>query len=500
MKTKLLSLMLLASLLLTFLASCGGGTAAPAGTTAAGETAAVTEGAAAETTAAKVSYLDANLPDVKYDGYTFRFIQTDPATNYDNPWWKIVVSEINGDVLNDAIYTRNKTIEEAFGVTFAVTYYANDSTTLSSAKKSISAGDDAFDATHMSFAGSNSLVQEGMLVDLYTVDNLDLTRSWWDQNLTESLEVNGKMMYATGDISPMMNIRCYAMVINKDMCAELGMEAPYQIVRDGQWTAERFTGYVKGVNQDMNGDGQMDYEDRWGFFSENYTSTMMYVSFGGRIIEPDGKGSMVYTAESEKNVGRMTRALALIIDKETTLWANPLVAKNGNSWKAASEWYAAGNALIRSASFETVPRDYRTMESDFGVLPFPKYDETQDEYITTASDSGYVVAIPVTVSDAGRSGLILEALAAESVNTVTTALYDVCLNGKYVRDEESAEMIDIIFNGKVYELGYMLDLGSFRSMLKNLETAYSTDVVSTLAANQTKITDALAKYLAAFGK
>ncbi len=497
MKTKLISLALLAALLLTFFASCGGegGPAAPSDTTAAGETTNA-GGDAAETTAAKISYLDANLPEADYNGYAFRFIQTEPT--YDNPWWRIVIPEINGEVLNDAIYTRNKTIEEAFNVAFGVTYYADNSATTAAAKKSISAGDDAFDVIYVHFQSTNSLVQEGMLLDLNTVDNLDLSRDWWDQNMIESLEINGRMMYATGDISPLMNLRSYAMVINKDMCAELGMEAPYQIVRDGQWTAERFTGYVKGVNQDVNGDGKMDYEDRWGFFSENYTSTMMYISFGGRIIAPDGKGGLSYTANNEKNVGRMTRALGLIIDKETTLWANPLVAQNGNSWKAASEWYAAGNALIRSSTFENVPRDYRTMESDFGVLPFPKYDEAQEEYFTTASDGGSVISVPVTVSDAGRAGLILEALAAESVETVTKALYDVCLNGKYIRDNDSAEMIDIIFNGKVYDIGYMLDLGSFRTMLKNLETAYSTDVVSTLAANETKITDALTKYLAAF--
>ena len=93
-----------------------------------------------------------------------------------------------------------------------------------------------------------------------------------------------------------------------------------------------------------------------------------------------------------------------------------------------------------------------------------------------------MLSVPVT-ADTEFTGLILEALAIESVSTVSPAFYDVCLNGKVVRDEESKAMLDIIFNSKVFDIGFFSNIASFRSMLTNLEKKGSTDVASAYASS-----------------
>ena len=68
--------------------------------------------------------------------------------------------------------------------------------------------------------------------------------------------------------------------------------------------------------------------------------------------------------------------------------------------------------------------------------------------------------MPVTATDTDRTGIILEALSSASQYTVGTAYYDICLQGKYVRDEESSKMLDLIFDSTVYDIGQIYNFGN----------------------------------------
>ena len=52
-------------------------------------------------------------------------------------------------------------------------------------------------------------------------------------------------------------------------------------------------------------------------------------------------------------------------------------------------------------------------------------------------------------------GIITEALAAESYKSVVPAYYDVVLKTKASRDEDSAEMIDLIRDTIIIDFGYI---------------------------------------------
>jgi len=488
--------LLLASLIITT-ASCGG---ADTGSNQADTTAAGGD-QAAETTAAeteRISYKSANLPEKDFEGYNIRF--RTPKPSYDNAWWYIDTETENGEILNDAIYERNATIEDAFNVEITCAYSDTTDKYRDDLKNAISAGDDLCDIAFGPLDRTNPLFLADMLIDLNTVDHINFEQPWWDQGFVESFTINNKLFFGSGDISSVMDLRTYAMVFNKDLADKLGYDYPYEAVRDNKWTREYFLSYVKGVNSDVNGDGQMNYDDRWGYFSENQCSAMLAVSFDAHIAELDENGKLVTKLLEERNLSRLSAAMEIIIDKEATIWANPLVQENGNSWPVASKWFAEGGALIRSASFETVPRDYRTMEQDFGIIPFPKYDEAQENYRTVTAQTGNIVALPVTVNDPDRAALILEAMAAESVETIKPAFYDVCLTGKYVRDDESSDMIEIILDNKVYDLGYIFNIASFRGTLQNLEKAYSADVASAITSIESAMQKALDEQMEIYNK
>jgi hypothetical protein len=120
----------------------------------------------------------------------------------------------------------------------------------------------------------------------------------------------------------------------------------------------------------------------------------------------------------------------------------------------------------------------REMECNFGILPNPKLNEAQSEYYNAVHAwCTTSVSIPIT-ADPERTGIVLEALTAESYYTLRPAYYDISLKNKLMRDDESGEMLDLIFDTRCYDLGHVYNWGGVFDMFGSLAAAKSTDFVS----------------------
>ncbi len=439
-----------------------------------------TESAAAEpdeTTAGVINWESSGLERVDYGGIDFTIFAN--KDSYDNTWHKLDVAELNGDSLNDAIFNRNRKIEELYNINISViesSSFAND------AKNSIAAGDNAYSLFFAQLTQLVPLSQEGMLTNFYDVNNLSLDNEWWDQNLIEGLTYRDSLYVLNGDVSPSADTRIFVILFNKDMCDELNLEYPYQYVLDGSWTVDRLNEYITNVNYDVNGDAVMNYDDRWGFFTEYGVSYMMFFAGGGKITEKTEDGGLRLAFNHEKGINMAQKAIDIALDASKTCMANPYVAENGNSWPAATAWFANGGALFRSTALEPVPRDIRTLEVNFGILPFPKMSDDQERYYSLPAVLCNVISIPVT-ADSDMAGLILEALCVESVGSVKPAFYDTLLNGKIVRDDDSKEMLDIIFESKTYDIGLYANIMNFKVTFENMVKDKKSDVASLFASN-----------------
>ena len=78
-----------------------------------------------------------------------------------------------------------------------------------------------------------------------------------------------------------------------------------------------------------------------------------------------------------------------------------------------------------------------------------------------------MLCIPVT-TDPDFTGYVTEEIAFESYKTVIPAYYYTVLSVKYARDEDSVEMLDIIFESRVCDLGILLDIGSVYSKIMKM--------------------------------
>ena len=430
-----------------------------------------------ETTSGVMNWESSGLERIDYEGAEFVIFAKKDA--YDNTWHKLDVTELNGDTLNDAIFNRNRKIEELYNINISV---IESSSFTNDAKNSIAAGDDEYSLYFAQLDQLFTLAQEGMLTNLHDVQNLRLENEWWDQNLIEGLSYKDSLYVLDGDISPSGDTRVFVILFNKDMCDELNLEYPYQYVLDGSWTVDRLNEYITNVNYDVNGDSVMNYDDRWGFFTEYGVSYMMFFAGGGRITEKTADDGLELAFNHEKSINMAQTALDLALDTSKTCMANPYVAENGNKWPVATAWFANGGALFRSTALEPVPRDIRTLEVNFGILPFPKMSAEQDCYYSLPAINSNVLGIPVT-ADADMTGMILEALCVESIGSVKTAFYDTLLNGKIVRDDDSKEMLDIIFDSKVYDIGFYANIMNFKVTFENMVKDKKSDVASLFASN-----------------
>ena len=126
----------------------------------------------------------------------------------------------------------------------------------------------------------------------------------------------------------------------------------------------------------------------------------------------------------------------------------------------------ANDQVLFYNRYLNIVKKYRNMKTDFGILPFPLYDSAQEEYYTTVHAYGNsFICVPSVVEDAEMTGIILQDIACESMYTVTPAYYDVQLEGKIIRDDESADMLEIILSTRLYDVGATYQIGGYNEKL-----------------------------------
>ena len=114
----------------------------------------------------------------------------------------------------------------------------------------------------------------------------------------------------------------------------------------------------------------------------------------------------------------------------------------------------------------------------------PKYDESQERYYSIAGEWLHVVSIPLNAVDLVRTAVITDALSCKSQDTIIPAFYERSIKGKVLRDDESADMLDIIFGTKTYDFGIYYNIGNYKNTLTNMFQTGKTGIASIIDAQK----------------
>ena len=437
------------------------------------------------------------VPDADYGGYAFRILSRGP--DYNMHWYArdIYAEEETGDTINDAVYQRNRTIENKYNITIVNIPENGDLAPVAS--RAIKAGDDSFDIISHGFQQITGLITTGGLYDLHTIPYVDLSKPWWDQKAKEQLTINGKLYATTSDYLILDKDATWIIMFNKQLIKDYALDDPYKMVKDGTWTMDKMYEMMSAASSDLNGDGVMDDNDQWGLVSQYYNALAFYNGAGECISKVNpSSGQPEITMYSQRAVDVCEKISILQSDKLITLNADDYTGKFADVWDGLQlVVFNTNRALFYYAGMNRVTL-LRNMETDFGIISPPKFNEAQDGYyIAIHPGCTSSVAIPVTISNAERTGIILEALTAESRYTLLPAYYDITLKTKFARDDESSEMLDIIFANRIYDMGQIFGWGNAESFFNQVSQNKNT-LASFWEKSEAKMSAALEKTMNAF--
>ncbi len=443
-------------------ASCGGDSGTqPAETTAAvgGD---VTE---AVTEAVTDDRAPLNLPEADFGGEALRILGYELEVDCIHQYDFYYDESMAGELINDAIRARNLLIEERYNCKIEVT---NDKTPVSTARNSITAGSDDFEVMELYINNAMSMAMEGMFMNWYDLPSINMQAEWWDQAIQRDLAMFDKIYVMTGDISVYDEELNYCVYFNKKVATDFDIPDVYQMARDKTWTMAQMQQLGKQVARDLNGDGVRNEEDQFGILSDGGMTFLFYFTCGNTLVTLDDNGEPYFSVESQRTFDVCENLKEYFNDTDNMLWAS----KCSGTWTTIDKVFMENRNLFRPGSIYDIV-EYRNMEHDFGVLPYPLYDETQEDYyhlIATHVAPG--ICVPTTNSEKlDMTCHLLEALAYESRDTVTKAYYDLNLYTKMARDDESGDMLDIIFSTKRYDLGFVFNWGSIKSQLETIATS-----------------------------
>lgn len=413
----------------------------------------------------------ANIPEgLSYDGAIFN-ICTFPDSSAGVYWVDVdfCADEENGDTINDATYRRKRSAEDILNLKIQNIPANNSAGDM--IRQSVTAQDGAYDIGFIDMRAATNLSQTGILLDFNHIQTLDMKSPWWDRNCIEDLSISGALYMLTGDIEIMYKKTLGINLFNKSMFVDYNLGDPYQYVANKTWTIDKFAELCKAVSEDLNGDGKMDSNDRFGLLFQSDLIAIGMIGAGVELVSFDSEGVPVVEFFNDHTVGAFEKYTSLLYNKDfcTNAHLNGLDHAN---------MFLNNRGLFFSTEFHAI-EPLRQMDTDFGILPMPLYDEKQPEYYHSINP--YVAStlvIPRDCPDLERVGYVLDVLGAESKNILTPAYYEVYLKSKGARDNDSEVIIDLVIATVRYDLGYMYNWGNIGSFMLDMVKVYKTDLSS----------------------
>ena len=418
-------------------------------------------------------------PEVDYGGSAFRFLNAEDIYSMRA---QIDREGLTGESLDDVMYERCREVERRVNVVLEETCRGVDTELIAEAYKILMAGEDAYDAIYVPTRDMGRLTAENALYNLYDFEELHLDSPWWIQTYNDAIALGDSLYGAAGYSQLMVMDSLWCLYFNEDMMTNLDLDKPYDLVRQGTWTIDRFAEYMKAA-ANLNGDSDFLYREGgsciW-VVSMCDLSQFLY-GFGAAILRnQDGVLTPAYNEPLfingfEKLITEMSVPSGYVFPKND--------AASDDTPGSYINIFEVERAMFVPAELSKTAR-LRDKDFSFGVVPFPKYDETQERYYAIPFYGTPVYTIPVTVKDAVRSAVIGDVMTYISYEKVLPVFREDTLEQKGLRNEDSIEMLDLIIRSSTPNLLFVHNIGS------ELQTA----VNAALKKGETSIASAIAKY------
>ncbi len=378
--------------------------------------------------------LQDTLPDVKFTGETFTALVRESTSR------EFFVEDSTGESVNDAVFNRNATVEERFGIKIEMITAPGDwaqmNDFISRVNNSISAQDHEFDMVMTHNAYIQQITLRGLALDMNTLDEIDFSKKWWCQKYVENIAIDGKVYAVMGDIGYTLYEYLECVYFNKELAAKYNIPDLYEIVQAGNWTFEKMMEYVVTVGADLDNDGTYTSEDLYGLSidAQNCRYAATYWETEMSTLGADGRHTLNLPNERYINC---YETLYNAIYNNTQVFFAGMDAYNDTKMFTNDQLLFLTDKLGEASKM-------RDMDSEYGIVPFPKYDAAQKDYISVTRDAHSGIMIANNIEDRAMVGTIVEALCMYGYTDITPAYYETTLKTRYLKDATAMSMLDLI--------------------------------------------------------
>lgn len=472
---KRISITLVLLVLLSLLVSCGDGNVKTTEPLTNEQTATETVPASTveETDSGERKFIKDGLSDdIDYEGAPINiWIRQSFATDI------MVENNETEDIINDAIYDRQHRVQERLGLEMKVNGVGtNKPTTYQAIETAIKANTGDMDVICMNyFQGGINLGVQGYLLNLQESEYLDFSKPWWSDNFISNSTPDSDITYfAAGHISQNYVTFSNGLALNTTAYErKIGdRQELYDLIIDRKWTMEEYKKMLKGTYEDLNGDGTQDANDFYGQYATKYALALNAFTIGAGVkyTTRDGSGKPVLSLNNSKTAAACEAVSDLFYNAEGVYFIEDT---SHTVFTTRFDKFREGKAMTIYAYISDMV-NFRDLEDDYTLIPFPMLDEEQGEYMTYLSPDITAWAIPTITSDADKAAIFMEAMASDAYNYVTPQIYEQAFQAAYARDPMTARMLDIIVDTAYIDFGLI-----HSDLIGNLYNFLTSDVYNT---------------------
>jgi hypothetical protein len=361
-----------------------------------------------------------------------------------------------GDLLKDATFLVTNTVEKRFNTEIQVVYDGYYTEVRDYISKTVLANSDEFDLAMGQLLETGGIVEKGLFLNWYDIDHINFSKPWWYKSSAEELTYDGKCILAVSHLNHSAITETYCIMFNKELAQSYELGNLYDVVLNGDWTYDYFIELVKDIYRD-NGNDKRDKDDIYGMSQIGCNAIITWAyAFDNPICKKNSNDIPEIALNSHK-IDTIVDNIYDMCYNTNGVWCD--FSPSSLEYEACDLFYE-GRAIFTQNILKAVTKEeLRNFEDDYGILPMPKFDETQKDYKTMSGEWQTTLAVPKTCKDTDFVGTIVEALSAQSWKTWTPTFYEIALKTRYLRDNESKKVLDILIENTVYDFGYVYHFG-----------------------------------------
>lgn len=376
-----------------------------------------------------------DLGDVRFEGSTYDIISRESTA------YEVESSGISGDLVADAVHQRNVSVEERFGVKVNVIKKPGDWATrddfMNAVSNSVLAGTHDYDLVMTHSAYIVNLAVNGNGYDLYELDSIDFDKKWWCRKYVDNASMLDRAYTAMGDIGYTLYEYMECVFFNKKLAEDAGVPDLYSMVKAGEWTFEKLKEYSMLVGEDLDGNGVYDSADRYGLGTNGHACRMTATFWETQMTVKNSEGRWTINLPNEKYLKVYDELYSLVYDNPEHVFFI------GEGQKVETQMFANDQLMF---FIETMGRavSMKDMTSEYGIVPYPKYNTEQENYVSSARDALSAVLVVKDITEPEMVGAVTEAMCMLGYRNITPVYYETTLKLKYLSEPNAVEMLDLI--------------------------------------------------------